>query len=196
MTATTVAAPAKPGGKHIPGEAGLWVFLLGDMLVFGIFFGTILVLRGQQGEVFGASQENLHLELGVLNTIVLLTSSLFVVLGMHFTRARHPRAPLMFAAAIVCGLAFAGVKAIEYTSLVQDDHTAAANDFYMYYFMFTGIHLGHVLLGMGALAVGMRLSRPAATGTHRMPAMEGIASFWHLVDLLWIMLFATLYLVR
>lgn len=196
MTATTVAAPTKTGAKHIPGEAGLWVFLLGDMVVFGIFFGTILVLRGQQSEVFGSSQENLHLELGVLNTIVLLTSSLFVVLGMHFTRMRHPRAPLMFALAILSGLAFAGVKAIEYTSLVQDGHTAAANDFYMYYFMFTGIHLGHVILGMGALAVAVRLSRPAATGTHRLPALEGIASFWHLVDLLWIMLFATLYLVR
>lgn len=196
MTQTTVAAPAQTDAKHIPGEAGLWVFLLGDMLVFGIFFGTILVLRGQHPEVFGPSQENLHLELGVLNTIVLLTSSLFVVLGMHLTRARHPRAPLLFGAAILCGFAFAGIKAIEYTSLVQDQHTAAANDFYMYYFMFTGIHLGHVILGMGALAVATRLSRPAATGTHRMPALEGIASFWHLVDLLWIMLFATLYLVR
>ena len=99
-------------------------------------------------------------------------------------------------AAVVCGLVFAGVKAIEYTSLVQDGHTASVNDFYTYYFMFTGIHLGHVVLGMGALLVAMRISRPTATGTHRVASLEGVASFWHLVDLLWIMLFATLYLVR
>jgi nitric oxide reductase NorE protein len=79
---------------------------------------------------------------------------------------------------------------------VQDGHTASVNDFYTYYFMFTGIHLGHVVLGMGALTAATRISRPGSTGTHRMAALEGIASFWHLVDLLWIMLFATLYLVR
>ncbi len=197
MTAEVETPPspvAKPG--HVPGEAGLWVFLLGDMIVFGIFFGTILVLRGQETEMFTSSAETLHLEWGVANTIVLLTSSLFVVIGMHLARARHHRAPMFFLAAIACGLVFAGVKAIEYTSLVQDDHTASANDFYTYYFMFTGIHLGHVVLGMGALLVAMKISKPTATGTHRIAALEGVASFWHLVDLLWIMLFATLYLVR
>ncbi|GAA0630763.1 cytochrome c oxidase subunit 3 family protein [Sporichthya brevicatena] len=197
MTAEVEAPPERPASKgHVPGEPGLWVFLLGDMVVFGIFFGTILVLRGRETEMFTSSAETLHLEWGVANTIVLLTSSLFVVLGMHLARVRHHRAPLCFLAAIACGLLFAGVKAIEYTSLISDDHTASVNDFYTYYFMFTGIHLGHVVLGMGGLLVAMRLSRPTASGTHRMAALEGVASFWHLVDLLWIMLFATLYLVR
>jgi nitric oxide reductase NorE protein len=191
-----VEAPPKSSAGHVPGEPGLWVFLLGDMVVFGIFFGTILVLRGRETEMFVSSAETLHLEWGVANTIVLLTSSLFVVIGMHLARERNPHAPRFFLAAIVCGLIFAGVKAIEYTSLVQDDHTASVNDFYTYYFMFTGIHLGHVVLGMGALFAAMRIARPASTGAHRTASLEGIASFWHLVDLLWIMLFATLYLVR
>lgn len=197
MTAE-VEAPPKRDWKsgHVPGEAGLWVFLFGDMVVFGIFFGTIMVLRGKHTEDFVTSQANLHLEWGVVNTIILLTSSLFVVIGMHLARARHHRAPLFFLAAVVCGLMFAGVKAVEYTTLVQDGHTASVNDFYTYYFMFTGIHLGHVVLGMGALLVASRVSRPTSTGNHRMASLEGIASFWHLVDLLWIMLFATLYLVR
>ena len=197
MTAEVEAPPKRPSQEgHVPGEPGLWVFLLGDMVVFGIFFGTILVLRGRETEMFVSSAETLHLEWGVANTIVLLTSSLFVVIGMHLARERNPHAPRFFLAAIACGLIFAGVKAIEYTSLVQDDHTASVNDFYTYYFMFTGIHLGHVVLGMGALLVATRIARPTSTGTHRMASLEGIASFWHLVDLLWIMLFATLYLVR
>jgi nitric oxide reductase NorE protein len=197
MTAEVETPPeAKARSGHVPGEPGLWVFLLGDMVVFGIFFGTISVLRARHTEEFVTSQQTLHLHWGVVNTIILLTSSLFVVIGMHLARARHHRAPLFFLAAVVCGLMFAGVKAIEYTSLVQDDHTASVNDFYTYYFMFTGIHLGHVVLGMGALLVASRVARPTSTGTHRMAALEGVASFWHLVDLLWIMLFATLYLVR
>ena len=197
MTAEVDAPPEKASPEgHVPGEPGLWVFLLGDMVVFGIFFGTILVLRGREPETFGSSAATLHLEWGVANTIVLLTSSLFVVIGMHLARERNRRAPRFFLAAIACGLIFAGIKAVEYTALVQDDHTASVNDFYTYYFMFTGIHLGHVVLGVGALVAAARISRPTSAGTHLMTALEGIASFWHLVDLLWIMLFATLYLVR
>jgi nitric oxide reductase NorE protein len=197
MTAEVEAPPKGPARQgHVPGEPGLWVFLLGDMVVFGIFFGTIMVLRGRHTEEFVSSQETLHLEWGVVNTIILLTSSLFVVIGMHLARERNPKAPRFFLAAIACGLMFAGVKAVEYTSLVQDGHTASVNDFYTYYFMFTGIHLGHVVIGMGALLAATKISKPTSTGTHRMAALEGIASFWHLVDLLWIMLFATLYLVR
>jgi nitric oxide reductase NorE protein len=184
----------RPG--HVPGEPGLWVFLFGDMVVFGCFFSAIMLLRGRHPEEFAASQENLHLEWGVVNTIILLTSSLFVVIGVHLARDRNPKAPRFFLAAIFCGLCFAAVKAIEYTSLVQDGHTASVNDFYMYYFMFTGIHLGHVVLGICALTAASRISRPRSASTHRVAVLEGIASCWHLVDLLWIMLFATLYLVR
>lgn len=189
-----------PGAKrregHVPGEPALWVFLLGDMVMFGIFFCVIVVLRGQHTDEFIASQETLHLRSGLVNTVVLMTSSMFVVIGMHLTRVRHHRAPQFFLVGAACGLIFAAVKAVEYITLVQDGHTASANDFYMYYFMFTGIHLAHVVVGTGALIGASRISRPTSTMPHRMPVLEGIASFWHLVDLLWIMLFATLYLMR
>ncbi|MGQ0631018.1 MAG: cytochrome c oxidase subunit 3 [Sporichthyaceae bacterium] len=191
MTAT--AAPVRE--RHVPGEVGLWVFILGDMVIFGLFFVMIMVLRGDQPEIYTASQNDLHIGLGVVNTIILLTSSLFVVGGMALARGRDRRAPLAFLAATFCGALFIAVKAVEYTALINDGHTPPVNDFYLYYFMFTGIHLGHVVLGMGALVVASRLAKPANTGKHRSIALEGVASFWHLVDLLWIMLFALLYLV-
>ena len=196
MSVDAEAPPTTRQERHVPGEPGLWVFLLGDMIVFGIFFAVILSLRGREPAMFASSQATLHVEWGVANTIILLTSSLFVVVGLHHARGRSPNASRYFLGAIVCGLMFAAVKAIEYTTLVQNEHTAVANDFYMYYFMFTGIHLGHVVLGLAALLAAVRVSRPSSTGKHRTAALEGIASFWHLVDLLWIMLFATLYLVR
>lgn len=189
----TTAAPVRE--RHVPGEVGLWVFILGDMVVFGLFFVMIMVLRGEQTEIVATSQSDLHVELGVVNTIVLLTSSLFVVVGMSLARARDRRAPMAFGAAVLCGAMFIAVKAVEYSSLISDGHTPPVNDFYLYYFMFTGIHLGHVVLGMGALTVASRMARPDNAGKHRDTALEGVASFWHLVDLLWIMLFAMLYLV-
>ncbi len=197
MTVDAVARPRagqRPG--HVPGEPGLWVLVFGDLLVFGVFFVMILALRGQDPAGFVAAQQTLHVEWGVLNTIVLLTSSLFVVLGVRRAGERDPRAPRLLLAAVACGLIFAGVKAIEYTTLVQDGHRPAGDEFHAYYFMFTGVHLAHVLIGMTALLFAARLARPSFTGPHRNGALEGIATFWHLVDLLWIMLFATLYLMH
>lgn len=196
MTSPALEPPAAPEHRHVPGEPGLWVLLLGDMAVFAIFFGMILVLRGEQPQVWRDSQSDLHRLFGALNTAVLLTSSLAVVNGVRLARLRDPRAPRPFAIALGCGALFVAVKAVEYTHLLTNDHTPAVNDFYTYYFVFTGIHLGHVLLGMGGLVVAVRLSRGEHLGAHRMPWLEGVASFWHLVDLLWIVLFALLYLVH
>jgi len=170
--------------------------LLGDMVVFAIFFGTILVLRGQHPDLVARSQPVLHRGLGALNTLVLLTGSLLVVNGVRLARARHAAAPGLFVAAAACGALFVGIKAIEYGSLIRGGHPPGSNDFFTYYFVFTGIHLGHVLLGTGALTVASRLARPAHPGRNRRAWLEGIACFWHLVDLLWIVLFALLYLVH
>jgi nitric oxide reductase NorE protein len=170
--------------------------LLGDMVVFAVFFGTILVLRGRHPEEIAAAQPALHQGLGVTNTVVLLTSSLLVANGVRLARARDARAPRLFLGALACAAIFAGIKAIEYTDLGTNGHGPGTNDFLTYYFVFTGIHLGHVMLGSVGLLVASRLSRPAHAGRNRDSWLEGIACFWHLVDLLWIVLFALLYLVH
>lgn len=194
---TLQTAPAKRKHEgHIPGEPGLWIMLLGDMVVFAVFFGTIVVMRGRHPEMFSGSQPALHQGLGVTNTLVLLTSSLFVANGVRLARQRDARAPRLFLGALACAVIFAGIKAIEYTDLGTNGHGPGTNDFFTYYFVFTGIHLGHVVLGSVGLIVASRLARPANSGRHRDPWLEGIACFWHLVDLLWIVLFALLYLVH
>jgi nitric oxide reductase NorE protein len=170
--------------------------LLGDMVVFTVFFGTILVLRGQHPELFDGSQPSLHRGLGAVNTLVLLTSSLLVANGVRLARNRDRRAPLLFRGALLCGLGFVAIKAVEYASLARGGHGPGVNDFFTYYFVFTGIHLGHVVLGSGGLLVASRLAQPGHSGRNRESWLEGIACFWHLVDLLWIVLFALLYLVH
>ena len=75
-------APSRTREGHIPGEPGLWIMLLGDMVVFAVFFGTILVLHGKHQDMFKASQPALHQGLGATNTLVLLTSSLLVANGV------------------------------------------------------------------------------------------------------------------
>jgi nitric oxide reductase NorE protein len=194
----TLSAPAVAGApmRRVPGEQGTWVFLFGDMLVFGAFFATFMVERAKAPDVFDMARRTLHLGVGLANTLVLLTSSLFVVVALGALRwgARHI-ARLAVTAAMVCGGVFVALKVFEYHSLVTDGHGVGANHFYLYYFILTGVHLLHVCVGLVVLTFLLTQTRRHELSDNRMAVIEGGACFWHLVDLLWIVLFPLLYLV-
>ncbi|MCW2734705.1 MAG: cytochrome c oxidase, subunit family protein [Mycobacterium sp.] len=195
MTLDAPAAVAPPV-RRIPGETGTWVFLFGDMLVFGAFFATFMVERAKAPEVFDVSRKTLHLGVGLTNTLVLLTSSLLVVVALGALRSgasKIARSALL--AALACGAIFLGLKVFEYHSLVTAGHGVGANHFYLYYFILTGVHLLHVCVGMAVLTVLLAATRPPELSATRLAVVEGGACFWHLVDLLWIVLFPLLYLV-
>lgn len=190
------ATAAPPQQKRIPGESGTWVFLFGDMIVFGAFFVTFLVERARAPEIFDAARTTLHISIGVLNTLVLLTSSLCVVLALKAMRTgRNQLATKAVAAAMAFGILFIALKVYEYVSLGIAGHGPGSNDFYLYYFILTGLHLFHVCLGLGALTFVLTQTRRSELSDTRAALVEGAACFWHLVDLLWIFLFALLYLV-
>lgn len=195
MTATAArtehSAPQRH--RHVPGEPGLWVFLLGDMIMFSVFFGFIAVLHGRYPKMFRASQQALHPDLGLLNTLLLLIASALVARGLRQLRAGRPARTLPWA--LLCALAFAAVKGSEYALVIHDGHTPSSNDFFMYYFVFTGIHLAHLAIGIGALTFLIVLSRRPAPSRGHLLAAEGAAAYWHMVDLLWLVLFPLFYLV-
>ncbi|MGV0037154.1 cytochrome c oxidase subunit 3 [Mycobacterium paraffinicum] len=194
----TVGAPtaATATTRRVPGENGTWVFLFGDMLVFGTFFATFMVERAKAPEIFDVSRKTLHIGVGLTNTLVLLTSSLFVVVALGALRsgARHIARSAVLAA-MVCGALFVLLKVFEYHSLAAHGHGVGANHFYLYYFILTGVHLFHVCVGMAVLAFLLTQTRRHDIGETRMAVVEGGTCFWHLVDLLWIVLFPLLYLV-
>jgi len=185
--------------NRIPGEAGVWVFIFGDLLVFSLFFGTFLFYRGASVDLFNSSQEQLNQFFGLLYTIILLSSSWLVATGLQAARLGRERVPtVMFLLAFACGAAFIVIKIFEYSEKIRSGITLNTNDFFMYYFIFTGIHAIHVLIGMGVLlymAAYSRSRRGAMAGTE-LRNLESGAIFWHLVDLLWIVLFALIYLVN
>lgn len=190
------AGAAAPVSRRIPGESGTWVFLLGDMLVFAAFFATFMVERSKAPEVFDAARKTLHVNIGLVNTLVLLTSSLFVVAaigGLRTGQRAIAARALMIAAG--CGVVFVALKVTEYVLLVQDGHTAGVNHFYLYYFILTGLHLLHVCIGILVLMLMLTQTRRTELSATRLAVLEGGGCFWHLVDLLWIVLFPLLYLV-
>jgi len=201
--------------RRIPGEQGTWVFLFGDMLVFAVFFGTFLVERSTAPEIFDAGRATLHLNVGLLNTLVLLTSSLCVVAFLGALRTGQGAiAARAVGAAIGFGALFVALKIYEYVLLGLAGHGPGASDFYLYYFILTGLHLFHVCVGLAVLVLLLTQARRthlsafrtvaeaqgrgrqrAGPSDTRMALLEGGACFWHLVDLLWIVLFPLLYLV-
>jgi nitric oxide reductase NorE protein len=197
--ATTTSGRLPPrvdGERRIPGEPGVWIFLFGDMLVFGAFFATFMYQRAHAVELFDESRRTLSIGIGLTNTLLLLTSSLFVVTALRAIRSSERiAARWLLVGALLCGLTFVGLKAVEYTAKVNEGHNPDQNAFYMYYFILTGLHLFHVLIGIGVLALLATQTLHVELGTGRMALVEGGACFWHLVDLLWIVLFPLLYLV-
>jgi nitric oxide reductase NorE protein len=188
--------PGESSARRIPGESGTWVFLFGDMLVFGVFFVTFMVERAKAPELFDVARTALHIGVGVTNTLVLLSSSLCVVVAIGAVRAGAKAiATNAVNAAIACGLLFIALKVYEYVALSTSGNGPGANHFFLYYFILTGLHLFHVCVGIGVLVLLTTQTRRSELSATRMAAVEGGACFWHLVDLLWIFLFALLYLV-
>jgi nitric oxide reductase NorE protein len=182
---------------HLPGEVGIWVLILGDMTVFALFFGVYTHYRDHAPALFRHSQMTLHQSFGAINTLLLLTSSLFVALGVGAVRrGMRGVAPKLFLLAFACGLGFAGIKVIEYSDVASHHISLNSNDFYMYYFVLTGIHFFHLLIGMGVLAFLWRLSLKPKPSAKQISYLEAGASYWHMVDLLWIVLFPLIYLMK
>ncbi|WAC54033.1 cytochrome c oxidase subunit 3 [Gordonia sp. SL306] len=186
-----------PNAPHVPGEQGLWVFLLGDMVIFAVMFVAFLADRAKDPDLFGAARESLDLTIPVTNTMVLLVSSLVVAIGLTSVRsADHRRAAAVFAMAMSCAILFVVLKAVEYVHLVHGGDGPDSNPYFMWLFILTGIHLSHVVVGVVVLGILLQRARRAvpADGRGRM-FYEGGACYWHMVDLLWMVLFPLVYLV-
>jgi nitric oxide reductase NorE protein len=186
---------------HVPGEAELWIFIFGDLIVFGLFFVVWAWNHATQPELFAWGGAQMNRALGLTNTLVLITSSAGVASALNLARlGRGREAGLAYAGAAALGCTFVILKAIEYSQHINAGADALSNTYFMYYFVFTGIHLLHVVIGTTALMFVMRRCRQLQPGRQPgegdMVFLESVGVFWHLVDLLWIVLFFLIYLVQ
>ena len=183
--------------RRLPAEEGLWVFVIADMTVLAIFFNVFAYYRRLEPAIFQAGQATLITFFGLVNTVILLTSSWFMVLALRAVRSRERRKVVTrIAMAVACGMAFSVLKIIEYAGKVAAGHTPLTNDFYMLYFMFTGLHFLHLVIGMIALVALIGLARKTEWNDAHVSYFESGAVYWHMVDLLWAVLFPLIYLIR
>jgi len=189
------------GNRHrTPAEPGIWVFILLDMLIFTEMFVIFTWYRAENRDLFHGAQQAVDPWYGLLYTMLLLTSSWCVVMAVSAARKRQiGLAGQLSRWAIGLGAAFAVIKLVEYGTKLAAGITPVTNDFFMFYFVLTIIHLLHATVGLGVLVFVRRqiltvTTDPAPDGRDRMRVIEAGAVYWHMVDLLWIVLFALFYL--
>ncbi|GAA3194345.1 cytochrome c oxidase subunit 3 [Actinocorallia longicatena] len=191
---TTARTEAQGGDRRLPGDIDMWVMVLGDLFFFGCYFIVYMVFRAQSVEEFSAAQRHLHIGVGVVNTVVLLTSSLFAARAVIAVRegALDGARRLLWATG-GCGVLFVLLKIYEWHDGLSHGRTIH-DEFFSYYYVFTGLHLVHLALGLLVLGVALRELR--AVGRQRPTIVEQSVLFWHMIDLLWVVIFALLYLMR
>lgn len=173
----------------------MWVFILMELVVFGAGFGVFLVMRAEDPAVFIAGQAELGRGLAVINTLVLLTSGYFVLLAnQRFDAAEPHRASRWLYAAAGLGAVFIGLKSIEYADKLERGLTAATNHFFQMYWILTGFHLAHVLVGIPILLYFAWRIRRGPTSFEADLNLQTGSAFWHMCDLIWVLLFPTIYL--
>ncbi len=188
---------------------GMWVFLITELLFFGGLFLVYSIYRSWYPEAFTAGSHELLVWAGTTNTVVLITSSLTVVLAVHAAEAGHRRTLVaLLLATMALGIVFLGIKSYEYWSEYREHHVPGlafqfepeqqllhAEIFFCLYFVMTGLHALHMIIGIGVMATMTWMSwRGRITPEYYNP-IEVSGLYWHFVDIVWIFLFPLLYLV-
>ncbi len=191
-------------------KQGIWLFMVTEILMFGGLFVGYAIFHQKYPEMFAEGASHLDWKMGFINTMVLITSSLTMALGIYYCQKNQKnKAVVSLALTILCGAIFMVIKYLEYSQKFEHgllpgrflnvEHAHAIHEnlgmYFGFYFCMTGLHGIHVLCGMGVITwVLIRTAKGEFSAEYYTP-VEGVGIFWHIVDLVWIFLFPLLYLI-
>jgi cytochrome c oxidase subunit 3 len=191
--------------QHEAVSFGMWVFLVSEVLLFAGLFAGYGIYRLLYGDAFVAAARQTDILYGTVNTALLMTSSLAIAISGRAARAEFYRLSYVLLITTFClGAIFLVIKGFEYAEDIEkhllpgagpESSAAGAQQFFTFYWVMTGVHALHVTAGLIAL------SRLMVNGARNLRWLAGSASeeatalYWHLVDVIWIVLYPLLYLV-
>jgi cytochrome c oxidase subunit 3 len=194
--------------QHSASQLGMWVFIAQEILFFGGLFVVYTVYRFLYPHAFALASHHLDVTLGCFNTAVLIGSSLTMALAVHSAQlGQRRRQTLFLILTIFLGCVFLGVKTIEYGHkfhehlvpgphfLFPDGDARHAQIFFSLYFVMTGLHALHMVIGIAILAVLAVMAWRGSFGSAYYSPVELTGLYWHFVDIIWIFLFPLLYLI-
>ena len=188
---------------------GMWVFLLTEILFFGGLFLVYTIYRTWYPQAFASASHHLDIPLGTINTAVLIGSSLTMAMAVHSAQMNSRKGIMIFIVlTMVLGSVFLGIKGIEYSHkfhehLIPGPHFAYAEPqffkpaqlFFSLYFVMTGLHAAHMIVGMGLMIWMLVWAYKGVLGDGYYSPVEIVGLYWHFVDIVWIFLFPLLYLI-
>jgi nitric oxide reductase NorE protein len=177
------------------GQPDMWAFVLFECLVFASYFIIYMLYRMHSPEIFLRSQEHLNQNFGVANTLVLLTSSWLIARCVQSAREKKYDAALrQVLLTLLCGMVFVTSKTIEWSMKVREGFEFSTNEFFSFYYFLTGMHVVHVLIGF--VVLGVVIYQLWSPERRSQEIVETGATYWHMVDFLWVLIFALLYVMR
>ncbi len=195
--APTAAAGLPSTSPRLAGDLAIWFFILAELLAFGVFFAAYAFTRASNLELFITEQQALNRDAGALNTVLLLTASYFVVRAVQAAEAtRAAQSARWLLAAIGCGAGFVAVKLAEYSTAFEQGVSLSSSPFHMFYLSLTFFHFMHVILGLVILAAMWNGARQGRYRPGDMNGLETGAAYWHMVDLVWLILFPLVYVIN
>lgn len=190
MSATAEAVRPNVGVPH--GRQGMWWFLGSETITFGGVLVSFILMRLRHPE-WGDEAAHTLTSAGTLNTVILLSSSLLVVLAHQAAQSGNgKRAAGFLWGTLALGLLFLCVKGYEYSHEIHEGFVPAKNLYWAFYFFMTGLHGLHVLVGLIAMAI---VAVSSAKGRN-LQRVEVVGIYWHFVDVVWIFLFPLLYVSK
>jgi cytochrome c oxidase subunit III len=197
------------GQQHEAATLGMWIFLVTEVLFFGGLFLVYSIYRSMYTNAFAAASHELNVTLGSINTAVLIGSSLTMALAVHAAQLGQRRLLMFFLiATMLLGSVFLGIKAVEYYTKFVEHHVPGpsfqfgerefaryAQIFFSLYFVMTGLHALHMIIGLGIMSVMLWWAWNGTITAEYFSPIEISGLYWHFVDIVWIFLFPLLYLI-
>ncbi len=188
---------------------GMWIFLLTEIMFFSGMFGAYTVYRNWYPDAFSAASRYMNVTLGGVNTLVLITSSLTMVLAVRSAQLGAKKMLILFLVlTLVLGCVFLGIKYVEYHEKWVDHHIPGpgfqfedsqyfhqAQILFFLYFALTGMHAIHMIVGAGLLITLIAMASRNRFSARWYTPVDMIGLYWHFVDIVWIFLFPLLYLI-
>ena len=191
---------------YLGAKLGMWLFLFTEILLFGVMFLVYSAYRDVNSSEFHEAGREMNVTIGAVNTLILLTSSLTMALSISAIKnAAKTRSILLQGATIILGMVFLANKYVEWSDHIRHGLYPGSPDllakghgqilFFGLYYVMTGIHGLHVLIGMVIIGFIVMLTARDLVSRDDYIKLENAGLFWHLVDIIWIYLFPLFYLI-
>lgn len=196
MSTSAKTNPSAAGRGRLTGDLAMWIFILAELTAFTLFILGFSFTQWLKPELFAEGRAQLDSSTGWAMTAGLLTSGFIAALAVERVRKDHARqAALLLLAAIASGMVYVVLKVKEYAHLASIGFDLEYNTFFTLYWITTAFHFLHVLLGLVVLAILSVLCLRGRFGAHNHTGVESGVLYWHMIDLVWVIIFPLVYLL-